>query len=639
MLFIGANVAAQLIGIATVIFLTYFLTPGQFGVYAIALFIASMLTIVINAGSLQGTLMTVFGAADEDDSGDDDDSLLITDAGFDRRRFLTSSVICTSMLALLIVGLTTLFAQPLARLAFGARGSSELIVLAALSGATGAMWRLPVNILRLERRVAAYCIFRLLRPIGAFVAIVLLESMGLGLEGALIGLAAGSIISLIPTLFVSHHSYRLAFHPADFARAMRRGLPYVPITICAGFVHTAGVYLLAGYRGAAEVGRFSVASSMSSANAQYVSGFLTSYSPVRRTSAFAAAEHHDAQRFHHSLINLFTVTALLVFLAIALLADELIRVSPKGYERAAAIVPYALVGWTAFGFYMLIYRVSTLPRKRLIYVCVSVASAGIYIGLSAILDRALGARGQGLAMGLTYAATGTVVLAFSQLGKEPLPMDFERILAAVLLATGCYFAFRRLSNAFPELRLAIELAGIAVYAAGILAWRVLPREAVRPLVRALRGALPRVGILAVVDREIAELEGSQSRVLRSLGRPRSPAELAHRLDMTESELKMRAVAALRTLSGLGGPRACDVRIGSYLLSNKSVSERDVLARQLWTELNPTELDRLESTLRLVRRAVRRAQRRSMVNVRLNRTHRAERTERMELPTASLYPHG
>ena len=120
------------------------------------------------------------------------------------------------------------------------------------------------------------------------------------------------------------------------------------MTICSGFVHAAGVYLLSGYRGAADVGEFSVASNISSVNTNYISGFLTSFSPVRRTSLFAAAEQ-DARELRRNLINIFVVTSLLIFLAIALFADELIKVSPPEYAHAATVVPFALLGWTGLG--------------------------------------------------------------------------------------------------------------------------------------------------------------------------------------------------------------------------------------------------------------------------------------------------
>ncbi len=92
--------------------------------------------------------------------------------------------------------------------------------------------------------------------------------------------------------------------------------------------------------------------------------------------------------------------------------------------------------------------------------------------------------------------------------------------------------------------------------------------------------------------------------MRSLARPADPAELARQHGMTEPELELRTVAALRSLTGLGGPRACDIRVGAYLLSPRSRAERDMLMRRLHDEIDPGELDLLETGFHLVRRATR-----------------------------------
>ena len=84
----GANIAAQVIGLFTAIFLTYFMAVSTYGRYAIAVFYASLLTHIINSGLLQGAFLTVFGAGgdDDDDGGDDDSETSLFNAEwFDRR--------------------------------------------------------------------------------------------------------------------------------------------------------------------------------------------------------------------------------------------------------------------------------------------------------------------------------------------------------------------------------------------------------------------------------------------------------------------------------------------------------------------------------------------------------------------------
>ena len=375
----SANVAAQVIGLFTAIFLTYFMSISQYGRYALAVFYASLLTHIINSGLLQGAFLTVFGAGGDDDDGDggddDNESALINAEWFDRRRFLTTSLVATLLIGCFWVAVSMAFARPLSDLLFRSPGHSELVILAAVSGALGGVWRYAVNLLRVERRIMTYCICRTTRSIFVLIAIAILMPMNRNsIRAALLALIIGTVASLIPILAITLRSYKLSVHPWDFAIAFRNGLPYIPITLFSGFVHSAGVYLLAGFRGPGVVGEFSVASSMSSINAHYVSGFLSSFSPIKRTSVFFAARD-EGDQYRHGLVSLFAATALWLFVGIALLAPELVKVLPDRYQAAAHFVPYAMLGWTAYGFYMVTYRLSEMDHKRKIYVSVSVLSA------------------------------------------------------------------------------------------------------------------------------------------------------------------------------------------------------------------------------------------------------------------------
>jgi O-antigen/teichoic acid export membrane protein len=606
-----ANGIAQALGLVSTIVLAYFLSLSEYGRYALTAFFASIIAIAINAGSLQGTMMMVFGGGgDDDDGADDDDQRFLDDTyHLDRRRALTSTLFFTLLIAATIVGVVWVFATPLTHLLLGRRAAHLLVVLAAASGGLSAVWRYMVNVLRMERRIVAYCFHRLLRPITVVIAVPVLMSFVGGIRGALFALIGGTVIGLCLMLAVSWRSYRLAVSPADYGRAMRVGAPYVLVNIGVGFVHTAGVYLLAGYRSSSEVARFSVASSAAAVNTHYISGLLMSFSPVRRTPLFKAAQLEEEARLRNRVVTVFVTTTLSAGVVTALLADEIIRVLPASYQSAAGVIPFALLGWATYGIYMVIYRMTTHDHKRAIYVLTSVLSVGMYVGFSALLDPRLGAIGQGLAMCLTYAMTGVIMVFVSQQGEEPLQLDGTRLVSGIALAGGCVLGFHALAGAFPSLRLVIDLAGIASYFVLLVALRIVPWSMVLALLRACRGMFPRRGIVREVQQEIQRMPASQALVLMSLGQPGTPQELASGLGMTEREFELRIVAALRELSGLGGPRPSDMRIGNYLLSPLSRAERDVLMRRLQEEVNPGEIDLLETSLRLVRRATRRAVRR------------------------------
>ena len=178
---------------------------------------------------------------------------------------------------------------------------------------------------------------------------------------------------------------------------------------------------------------------------------------------------------------------------------------------------------------MLIYRLAAMPHKRIIYMVMSILSAGAYVAFSALLDPSLGADGQGIAMGLTYALTGAIVIAVSQLGRDPLPIETGRLVAAVALAAACELGFHRLAMALPEFRVAVKLAGIATYLLGLVVCRILTADVVRALIRAVGAMLPHRGAVNDVQSEIAQLEpptGPRPAIARPYGRPPGPRRAA-----------------------------------------------------------------------------------------------------------------
>ncbi len=156
----------------------------------------------------------------------------------------------------------------------------------------------------------------------------------------------------------------------------------------------------------AEVGRFSLASSVASVNTHYISGLLTSMSPVRRTSLFRAAQQ-DEDRLRNRVVMVFVITTLLVRVTVAVFADELVRLLPAPYHGVAGVIPFALLGWTIYGIYMIVYRMMIRKHKRAYYVAVSVVAGGTVHRLQYSLGSAgFGAIGQALAMGATYVFCG-----------------------------------------------------------------------------------------------------------------------------------------------------------------------------------------------------------------------------------------
>ena len=80
-------------GLLSVAILTRYLAPNQFGNLAVLLVCSSILTLVYNAGSLQGTFSWVFGAGGEEGEVADDSARAYAP---DRRRALGTGFVITA---------------------------------------------------------------------------------------------------------------------------------------------------------------------------------------------------------------------------------------------------------------------------------------------------------------------------------------------------------------------------------------------------------------------------------------------------------------------------------------------------------------------------------------------------------------
>src|SRR5205085_11490805 len=127
------------------------------------------------------------------------------------------------------------------------------------------------------------------------------------------------------------------------------------------------------------------------------SSFLQSWAPMSRTATFFAAEQRDRRRLESSLILYYWLCALAMTLGVALASRTFVDVAPPTYAAAAKVVPTIAAGWLAYGLFMVLYRSSSMPGKRPVYVVLAVASAALFLGAGLTLAPVLGA--QGVALG------------------------------------------------------------------------------------------------------------------------------------------------------------------------------------------------------------------------------------------------
>ena len=169
-----------LLAVINVAVVTHYLTPSEFGQLALLLFFAALTTIFYNLGTLQGTFMWVFGATGDEDVDDDDAA-----GAHDKRKALGTGLLVTLLICGAGTALIAIFSSQVAQLLLGDSSDGHLVVIAAASGAAGALWRFTTNVLRLERRPYAYVGFSTVRPVLVIGITIPLVATGHGVTGAI----------------------------------------------------------------------------------------------------------------------------------------------------------------------------------------------------------------------------------------------------------------------------------------------------------------------------------------------------------------------------------------------------------------------------------------------------------------------
>jgi hypothetical protein len=450
----------------------------------------------------------------------------------------------------------------------------------------------------MERRPVAYVLVANARTVLVVALVIPLVTAGLGVEGALAGMAGGTALALLIGLGATRASFTLALDRRELAPIVRRAGLYLPIVVSFWVIQQMDLFLLSRYVPKEDVGFYRIAGLMAGIVPFVVSALMMAWSPLTRTPIFAAAGRERGRTAIGGVMTTyFALVAIGLILALTVAADSLIQIAPPAYSDAAPLIPLLGAGFATYGGFALIYRAADFPRKRRAYVTLAVASAAVFLVAALVLIPMVGPYGAGLAVIIGFTSGSLGLIYLSQRGPTPIPFAYRRVAAAAGLALSCFLAGRGLGALTGDWQPAVEAAALLAFPVLLLATGVVPPAHARAL-KAMAGAVLPRRRAHVPSPSLAGLEPAERDALRMLVRDRVPAHEATRsLAPTQPAAYSRLVAALRRIGRVGEPSEADLRIGAYLFSAMPVAERDVLARRMWKEgVDPLEVVALEEAL-------------------------------------------
>jgi O-antigen/teichoic acid export membrane protein len=573
-------------GVVSVIVLTRYLEPREFGRLAVLLVVASILALLYNLGSLQGTLSWVYGAADDDTGMEEADG---RSAGAqDRRRALATGLLLTAGAGALGTAVLLLVSEPAADILVDDPDSAKLVVIAGIAAAVAAVWRLASNALRLERRPWSYVASAATQHhVGLAFAIVLLAT-GRGIEGILLGIAGGNLVALGLTLVLVRRSVRLPPSLNDGRAILHRGRAAMPLVASIQTIQLADVLLLSRFVPATDVGLYRVANRIGAVVSYWTASFHMAWGSLRSDPLHVAADNQRGRAQVAALVATYFLLATTgAVLAAALLADEVIRLAAPEYRDAAGLIPLTATGFALQGIYVLAYRSADFPRRRSWFVACSVACALVFAGSAPIWISALGAAGAAAAVmsGWTVGICG--MLWKGQRGPRPVPFPWLAIGGGLAIAAACLGGALAIGSLPSVPQLLVDVAALVAYPTAIVAAGIVPPAHVRLMLLSLRRE----------DRGGVALDVDDRSLIYVLLRARvPPKEVARVNGVSESEILRRLVMALRRSGGGNLRHDWDAALGAFVLFDGSFAEREDRARALFREgADPVDVDRVSRT--------------------------------------------
>lgn len=590
MLYGLATCTSVVAGLASVAILTRYLSPAAYGRLGILLAGASLLTVGLNAGLLQGTNAWVFGSVG-DDEGDVPDTAISSPGAVDRRRGLMTGLTLTAAVGGIATLAVTAAAGPLAQVALGSSTDRWLVVWAAIAGALAAIFRLAANAIRLERRPVGYLVAagsQHLLPIACSVPFLV---AGWGVGGAIGGTVIGNAGATLVALALIRNHVRAAVSRHDALQIIRRGRAMVPVVAGMHFIQLADVLLLSRFVTTGQVGMYRVAARIATFVSYWTTSFQMAWGPLRRDPVHVAAERERGPAAVTAIMSTYFVLITVgVVLAASLFATQLVAIAAPGYGRAADFIPLAAMGWACHGFFVLVYRTSDFPSKRNAFVGLTIVNAVVFFGSAQIWVPLLGVYGISAAV-VTGWSVGTAALMWlAGRHPDPTPYQWRRMGVGLLMAGACFAAGRGLAPPDRWLQLVLDTVVLVAYPVLLVALRVVPGQPITgalELIRANREDRRRCRPSALLTRE-------DHGVLDELLRRRGPADDPKR----DADL----VQALRRWAGVGTESANDADVGAFILRSGTFAEDEAAAADLLAAgTDPLELDALLHAAQLIRR--------------------------------------
>lgn len=402
----------------------------------------------------------------------------------------TLSLGATSVLFSLLI---VLFPTPLA-LAAGVTFEEAPRIFWTYSAAILALDALavvPFAALRLENRALAFASVKLVNigvNVGANLYLIL--GRGWGLEAVFVANLIASAVTLVMLVPVYRRHFSLQTDRSIWRELLAFGLPFVPSGLGYALTERVSLFVLEHHAPARAqgisandaVGIFAAVWKLGVFMMLIVQMFRFAWQPF----FLQHADDPDAKPLFARIFTVLTAGMLVVLLGVSFYTVEIASLPLRGtpliapaYHAGLFLVPIALLSYFFQGWYYAFSAGLYIEKQTRYFVHSTLAGSVVAVGASFLLIPRLGVAGAGWANVLGYAMMAAVLYVYAQ-RVYPIAFDWRRVWTVSALGAGLF----GLWWSVPAVqRWWIEALLIVVFAVGLFAAGVLPRDLVRRLLR------------------------------------------------------------------------------------------------------------------------------------------------------------
>ena len=353
-----------------------------------------------------------------------------------RKKVISSAffMILASNLILLFFGLV--FSKQISHLIFGSYEYNYHFILITIITVLEIFNVIPSAVLQAKKKSVVFISFQvifLLIRLGLIIYLII--GKGIGIMGVLIGNLAVGFLSFIAYYFYIRKEFVARFVKSEAISMLKVGLPLIPSNLSVFIFNSIDRYFLNYYTNLSEVGLYNLAYNFGNLVTVL---FATPMALIWPAMFLSVKDHKNVKEFYTRALTYSSMIAFFIFLGIALLSEEAIKIfANEEYWAAYTVIPIIVLTYVIWSLRKSILVGVILKKKTLAQASIFLIGALINIGLNFLLIPGYGMMGAAISTIISYIIIMIILVIYCRRLME-VNFEWSRIIK-IFLATSIIF--------------------------------------------------------------------------------------------------------------------------------------------------------------------------------------------------------